>query len=90
MDIIIINLIYFISFLLLIILIVKIVIINTGRKIRYDFFSFFWFSQYLIINSNSKESEKKRELLNKLSVVILVLIFIQIVLSFIAVYELGG
>jgi len=81
---------YFITGLIVFLLIGKIIIVNLGRKIRYDFFSFFWFSNYHIINSSSKESEKKRELMNRLSIVILILVLIQLFISLIAIYEPGN
>jgi hypothetical protein len=90
MDIILSYSVHFITGLIIFLLIGKIIILNSGRKIRCDFFSFFWFSNYHIINSSTKESEKKRELMNRLSIVILILILFQLFISVIAIYELGN
>lgn len=64
--------------LMLIIMITKFIVLFNGKKIRADLITFFWFSNYDIINSSSKRSERKKILMNKLTMAIFGVAFLGI------------
>ncbi len=64
--------------LMLIIMITKFIVLFNGKKIRADLITFFWFSNYDIINSSSKRSKRKKILMNKLTMAIFGVAFLGI------------
>jgi hypothetical protein len=59
------------SGLIVMLLILKVIVLNSGKKIRTSFSSFFWYSKIQIENSSYHFSRRKRVIMNQLSMIIL-------------------
>jgi hypothetical protein len=62
-------------------LVLKFIVLKSGRSIKSNFISFFWFSRLQIVNSTYDFSKKKRLVMNQITLIILILLAVEILIG---------
>lgn len=74
------NLFFIVAGLILLVLALKVVVLKSGKHIKTDFTSFFWFSKMQISNSSYSFSKRKRIQMNQLSLILLFLLGLEVII----------